>query len=307
MNDFCKILVRIVITSILLILADLVVGTWSEWMYYSSKYGIFHRQIYCIKESDDELLIMGSSRADHQYVSSIFSDSLCMSTYNAGSEGMCIYYQYAILGSYVERRSFPKMVILDVQDLDVIKSLGMTFTLEAALDRLAPHYGEYNVIDELFDLQGWKEKIKMQSKTYRYNSKLVQTIKCNYIPSHEDRGYEAVAGNLPDDIKFENTIYDNGEIELEKVNYFIKFIELCKKNNIKLLVVYSPIYMNSATASMKFIKKICEKRGVDFWDYSNDPYMIKHEYFRDTQHLNDNGAHVWSSYLSHIIKTKYLK
>lgn len=307
MNDFCKILVGIIITSILLKLADFVVGAWSEEMYYSSKYGIFHRQIYCIKDSDDELLIMGSSRADHQYVSSIFSDSLLMNTYNAGSEGMCIYYQYAILGSYVERRSFPKMVILDVQDLDVIKSLGMTFTLEAALDRLAPHYGEYNVIDEIFGLKGWKEKIKMQSKTYRYNSKLVQTIKCNYIPSHEDRGYEAVAGNLPDDIKFENTIYDNGEIELEKVNYFIKFIELCKKNNIKLLVVYSPIYMNSATASMKFIKKICEKRGVDFWDYSNDPYMIKREYFRDTQHLNDKGAHVWSSYLSHIIKTKYLK
>ena len=54
-----------------------------------------------------------------------------------------------------------------------------------------PHYGEFAEIDSMFAINGWKEKVKLLSKTYKYNSNLVQTIKCNYIPWPEDRGYEA--------------------------------------------------------------------------------------------------------------------
>ena len=82
------------------------------------------------------------------------------------------------------------MVIYEVMNLDAEVSSGATFSLDAALDRLAPHYGEFKAVDSLFALNGWKEKMKMLSKTYRYNSKLVQTIKCNYLPEKEDRGYE---------------------------------------------------------------------------------------------------------------------
>ena len=100
-TELQKVFLGIIAIIVLLVAADWAVGTWSEKMYYKSKYGIFRRQIYCMQESHDELLIMGSSRADHQYVSGIFEDSLGLKTYNAGSEGMCIYYQYAILASYV--------------------------------------------------------------------------------------------------------------------------------------------------------------------------------------------------------------
>lgn len=53
----------------------------------------------------------------------------------------------------------------------------MVFLLDAAIDRFAPHYGEFAEIDSLFALNGWKEKVKLLSKAYRYNSKFVQTIK----------------------------------------------------------------------------------------------------------------------------------
>ena len=38
-------------------------------------------------------------RAAHYYVPQIFEDSLGLSCYNAGSDGMCIYYHYGILAS----------------------------------------------------------------------------------------------------------------------------------------------------------------------------------------------------------------
>ena len=57
--------------------------------------------------------------------------------------------------------------------LDVEASKGATFSLDAAVDRLLLNYGEYGVIDSLIKLKGWKEEVKLCSKTYRYNSKMV--------------------------------------------------------------------------------------------------------------------------------------
>lgn len=265
MKEIKKVALGVIAMALLLVAADWAVGSWSEMMYYKSKYGIFHRQIYCLQESKDELLIMGSSRADHQYVSGIFEDSLGLKTYNAGSEGTCIYYQYAILASYVERQAFPKLVILDVQDLDIEPSTGATFTLEAALDRLAPHYNENKMVDEMFDLQDWNDKVKFLSKSYRYNSKLVQTIKCNYLPEPDDRGYEAVKGKLPDDIQFGEKPSTRIAVEPLKVEYMQKFIDLCKDNNIPLLMVYSPIFRNGESPAMKKIAEMAKASGVPFW------------------------------------------
>lgn len=305
MKEVKKVLIGLISIIVLLVVADRTVGTWSEKMYYNSKYGIFRRQIYCMQESHDELLIMGSSRANHQYVTSIFEDSLGMKAYNAGSEGMCIYYQYAILSAYVQRKSFPKLVVLDVQDLDIIPSSGATFTLDAALDRLAPHYGQFDGVDSLFVLQNWKERVKQMSKTYRYNSKLVQTIKCNYLAEPEDKGYEVVKGKLPDDVVFENEASTETDFEPMKVEYMQKFIDLCKNNNIPLLLVYSPIFRNGESPAMRKIAEMAKASGVPFWDYSNEPTIIKRENFRDKMHLHDEGAHLWSEFLANMIKEKY--
>lgn len=88
---------------------------------------------------------------------------------------------------------------------DIEVSEGATFTLDAAVDRLLPNYGEYEQIDSLIELKGWKEKVKLLSKTYRYNFKLVQLIKCNFIGVTEDRGYEPLFGVMDDKLTSESS------------------------------------------------------------------------------------------------------
>ena len=297
MKNIYKILIGCGVACVLLVAADWAVGTWSEKMYYKSKYGIFHRQIYCLQESQDDIMILGSSRAAHHYVPQIFEDSLGMSCYNAGSDGMCIYYHYAILASRIQIGCSPKMVILEVLSSDAEVSNGATFSLDAALDRLAPHYGEFSEIDSLFELNGWKEKLKLMSKTCRYNSKLVQTIKCNYIPWPEDRGYEALSGQM---------VITNGkaadvlsasvyaEIEDRKIEYIHKFIEICMDNNIKLVMCYSPYYKAEISKGISLIESIAKEQGIPFYDYGVDERFQKPEYFQDASHLNDDGAKAYT-------------
>ena len=307
MKDIKKIAIAVLGFCVLLIAADRAVGTWSEKMYHKSKYGIFRRQIYCLTESQDELMILGSSRAAHHYVPQIFEDSLGMSCYNAGSDGMCIYYHYGILASRIQRGCPPKMIILEVIGTDVEVSQSATFSLDAALDRYAPHYGEFAEIDSMFAMNGWKEKVKLLSKTYKYNSKLVQTIKCNYIPWPEDRGYEALNGVMKisegeqaPDVLAPSSVEPN--IEERKLVYLQKFIDDCKHNNIELVMCYSPYYNQATPASICLIQEIAEKNDIMFLNYCDEVNFQKPEYFQDASHLNDTGAKEYSKEITRKLK-----
>lgn len=308
MKDIKKIILGISSVCVLLVTVDWGVGTWSEMMYYQSKYGIFRRQIYCLTESQDDLMILGSSRAAHHYVPQIFEDSLGMSCYNAGSDGMCIYYHYGILASRIERGCPPKMVVLEVIGSDAEESQGATFSLDAALDRYAPHYGEFAEIDSLFAFNGWKEKLKLTSKTYKYNSKLVQIIKCNYIPWPEDRGYEALTGvmKVTEGEKIADILTPSSSksnIEKRKLVYLQKFIDDCKANDIQLIMCYSPYYGQPIPESIRLIENLADKNDVKFYNYGDDVRFQKSEYFKDASHLNDTGAKEYSKEICSLFKS----
>ena len=299
MKDIKKIVIGTLGFCLLLVAADRAVGVWSERMYYNSKYGIFRRQIYSLQESNDELMILGSSRAAHHYVPQIFEDSLGMSCYNAGSDGMCIYYHYGILASRIQRGCPPKVLILEVIGTDLEVSQSASFSLDAALERYAPHYGEFVEIDSMFAFNGWKEKVKLLSKTYKYNSKLVQTIKCNYISYPEDRGYEALNGVMEvtegeeiADVLAPSTIQPN--IEEGKLVYLQKFIDDCKDNNIELIMCYSPYYGQDIPICVRMIEELAEKNDVKFLNFGDNVCFQNPEYFKDASHLNDIGAREFS-------------
>lgn len=303
MNKCRKILLGVISFCALLVVADRGLGYISERMYYKSKYGIFHRQIYCMRESCEELLILGSSRAAHHYIPSIFTDSLGYCCYNAGSDGQCIYYQYAILASYIHRNAIPKMVLCDMTPKDAEQSEGSTFSLDAALDRLAPHYGELAEVDSLFKLKGWKESVKLKSVCYRYNSKLVQSIKCNFIPSFEDKGYEALVGDFAaDEAQNESGRIEMAQIDSLKLFYVSKMIDLCEANGIKLVMCYSPEYRCTPSNGIGAIKRLARQRGIPFLDNSDKKELCKRKYFKDASHLNDTGAHLYSALVAHEVR-----
>lgn len=285
----------------LLITTDFLVGNVLRYVYKTSKYGIFARQTYCLNVSQEDIIVLGASRAAHHYVPSILSDSLEMSCYNAGSDGMCIYYHYGILSSYLKERK-PKLVLYDVGTLDLLPSGSATFTLEAALDRLAPHYGEYEEIDSLYALAGWAEGWKMCSQLYRYNSKLVQMIKCHFIPSLEDAGYEAVYGSLPSNMELTGEDDRNDCFEKGKKEYLNKLIRLTRREKIELVFVYSPQYSKGESVAIKEIKRMAEENHILFLDFMNEPGFMSPQFFKDPLHLNDTGARKFSAFLAHHLR-----
>lgn len=293
MKQVKRIAIAVVCTILFFWAFDFVGGLVCDKLYHDAKYSLFARQNYVINKSMDEILVLGSSRAAHHYIPSIIEDSLGMSCYNAGSDGMCIYYHFGILSAMIERGHKPKMVICEVIKTDIQPSLDATFSLDAAVQRLAPEYGRFEDIDSLISLKNKYEQMLMHSAFYRYNSKLVQLIRCNFIPQLDDKGYERLNGVMV----LKNTDEEKASAEVKyrepeanKMLYFNKLISLCKANNIALVFVYSPKYNGVIAESVTYAQKIAEENSVPFYNYGNAEALMKPDLFQDRDHLNHDGA-----------------
>lgn len=303
-KDFRKITIAVILLLIMSFLIDRFLGVINKCLFEHAQYGIIGRQNYCLNQSNDKVFFLGSSRVSNQYVTSIFEDKLGTTCYNCGSEGMTIFYHYAILASNIERGHIPEMVVLDLFVEDIVENDLQYHNLESSLNRLAPYYNKYKSIDSLFLLSGniW-DRLKMQSICYRYNSMFPQEIKCNYIPQNEDKGYEEAPFHILSDTTLKTEVFDERRIDMQKQQYLYKIIKLAKDHKINLVVVHSPMYMIKNSEGMNEVWRITKEEGINAIDCSNEKQFMRPDFFRDNLHLNNEGAKAWSNYLAERLKS----
>lgn len=239
------------------------------------------------KDSYD-ILIMGSSKAHHNYIPQTFNDSLGLTCYNAGYDGNGIILAYGIL-SMMNDDCLPLLVIYDVkQQFDVYHYSGDgDYTRYYQL--LKPFYKHPEVAGIIKSISRW-DLIKFHSGLVRYNGVLYNTIS-NYLYDSDENfnyGYVPVKGMLVDDVAQERDY--TLEIDTLKIAYFKHFIELTKKKNIRLLIVLSPEYNSNELYDFQPIFNLCSEEAIPIIDYYNNSNFQEKELFKDHCHLNENGA-----------------
>lgn len=302
MKEIKEVALGVIAMALLLVAADWAVGSWSEMMYRTSKSGPYNKQKYCLNESKEDLLILGSSRASHHYVSKILEDSLGMSCFNAGSDGMCIYYSYSVLSSRIKRCFVPKVVLLEVMPEDCKLSKDHSFTLDGTLEAISPHYGEFDKIDSLFYSKGFLERFKLLSKTYLYNSKLAELLKSHLSFSNATKGFEPLDGVIASIDIPRYTKEDKCVVDRAKVQCLMEFINLCMDNDIKLYFCYSPRLNYKKDASLQYLFDIAKKYNIRVYDYGMDNLYRDSMYFYDGSHLNNLGATRYTKEIATCLK-----
>ena len=303
MKQLKRIVIAIIGTVLFFVAIDLAGGLVCDKLYRKAKYSIYARQNYVLEKSTDDVIILGSSRAAHHYIPTIITDFVGLSCYNAGSDGMCIFYHFGVLSAMIERGHKPKMVIYDVIESDILRTNSAQFSLEAAVERFAPVYGESKAIDLLVSLKGKLELLKFYSALYRYNSHLVQLIRCNCIPQSDELGYERLDGVLKIEEKDEvKDAVKLVEIDALKVEYFKKLIQLCNSNDISLSLVYSPKYSKRVLKDIDIVHEIANEYNVPFYSMTNELVFKDEKMFKDMSHLNHDGATLFTNMIVHEIK-----
>jgi hypothetical protein len=276
-------------------------GKLLDYFFFKMKSGEPSRITYSIDKADEDIIILGSSRANHHYNANVIEDRLQNTCYNAGVDGQGILYEYSILKCVLTRHK-TKTIILDFNVNEFI-SAEQSYS---RLCKLLPYYNKDKEIRPIVNLRSRFENLKALSNLYRYNSS-VFTIVINYLITSKEfssKGYIPLKGNWNKHLGEKITYKETNDFDTCKIAIFKSFIENAQKANCQVFVIVSPYFQKfeKTPESLRIAKRICKQYSIHFEDYSQLPLFLQHqEYFRDIEHLNSTGAELYTKIVSNLL------
>lgn len=292
-----KFLSKLIIFLILFCVVDQIYG-WAMAKMRSSIHGGFTAKTgYVCDSLRADIVIFGSSRARMQYDPAIICDSLGMTCYNCGSNGMGIIYHYGAM-KILSKRYMPKVVIIDILPIIDIMTRDDNSIF---VNNLRPWY-HISSVDSIFWTVDGTERIKMLSGMYAYHSKFLEyrsdrnaaLPKGGFDPSPASKiiGEAELlqsepTGNTPDSLKL----------------YFLEKMIKEYRDKTKLVFVVSPRYNFRTSHTVDPLRQLCNRYGVTLLDHYADPqFVFRRNDFGDGNHMNAQGAKRWTPFIAHEIK-----
>jgi len=308
-KDIKKLIISIFIVFTILLIIDIIVGKCGDFVMTKlpSYSGQIAKDNYRLNRLETDIVIIGSSRGSHHYVTTVLGDSInkytngSYSIYNAAIDGKFINSNSCAAESIIKRYT-PDMLIFEVGASE-LKATGNEYSdIRFSL----PHYTSNETVRSYINELGWKERIKAMSNIYRYNGKVLRIISSFLIKGNET-GYEPLFNKMKvlpnNDVKEKKA--DNSPYSVEN---FTRVLETCKNNNINLVVVSSPRFR--PIDNNYFLKELCKKHNITYIDlYDLGLFNENPELFQDGSHLNHDGALIYTKlffenlkpYLNHLI------
>jgi hypothetical protein len=260
---------------------------------------------------DSDVIVSGSSRAWVHISPEILDTVLNVNSYNLGIDGYPFNMQYVRFKLFEKYNAKPKLV---VQNVDF-------FTLNRRKEPLnreqfMPYMHEEEIKKELRRMDF--SKLQFHIPALKYHSD-THSIFCGLLGltglgSHPyGRRYKGYVGQELDwDGTGLNKILSKDSIVYkpapEIVRLFDSFLEYCRENDIRVILVFTPQYYKATehTKNGNEIKSIyrsfSEKYDFPFLDYSDDPICRDTAYFYNAMHLNKKGSELFSLKLAGDIK-----
>ncbi len=263
---------------------------------------IYNSEINC------DIAIMGSSRAWVHIDPKIIEDKINLSAYNFGIDGHSFFLQYFRNLEYLKYNEKPKKIILsvDVFTLNKRKDLYnysqflpyMLWNKDAY--KYTKVYNGFNIIEYFVPLTryiGETKSIKYSlEEMFGYNKK--EKLRSNGFTAMDKKWNQdfSNAKNRINRLKI--------DIDQESVDLFKSFINECKKNEVELILVYAPEYIegqnfvSNRSEIIKIFENMSNTNNLSFFNFSNDSICYKKELFYNVSHLNSNGAKLFSQELA---------
>ncbi len=292
-SDMKKFLMNIAIFITIVAAVDYTLG--EVFLYLQAKAGgRTGAEYYICEQAKEDVIVMGSSRATYHYVSNIISEKLGMTCFNAGKDGNGIIMQYG-RWKLISRRYTPRILIYDITpEFDIEMNDNQRY-----IERLKPFCNNKSVrqyVSTLFPL----ERIKLLSRMYRYDSKIFEII--SDFKRKEDFG--KASGYIPLDGYIRQEVVEDVESARKsaidsdpvKMYYLEQLIKETREKGITVYLVVSPCWKGGKYTEDAYsqIKKLADKYNVSFMNYIESSYCVKSGYFKDSFHLNDKGARVFT-------------
>ena len=134
----------------------------------------------------------------------------------------------------------------------------------------------------------------------------------NYNVEHSYRknGYKGMERKWNGDLAQAKLNKSNYVINIDSssVKLFDQFLKDTKENNIKVILIYTPEYIDgqkfvkNRNEILKIYKNFTKKYNLSFLDYSNNNLSFRKDLFYNSSHLNKIGSEIFTKILSSDLK-----
>lgn len=246
-----------------------------------------------------DLIILGNSRAWCQYSPQILDSVLGTTSYNIGIDGSCFNRQlarYELYRHYIPNA--PKYIVQNVEFFTLGHTEG--YEREQFMPYLIyPYFRERICQIEPFSFG------ELYIPMYRYYVN-------NVYDEYTKYDFPVVKGYLGEDNKWDGSKLNETEPYIQEVDtnslkMFIDYIEGLQEENIKLILVFAPIYKDGLSKVLNLEEihglyyDLANKYNLPILDYANCWLSQDTTYVYNATHLNKQGAELFSTKLAHDI------
>ena len=297
---------EILITLILVLFADVSIGVVADRIMrklpnYS---GQLAKDNFRLHRLDTDIVIIGSSRGSHHYVTKQLNDSIdryCgrhYSLYNAAIDGKFANSNSCAAEAIIARYN-PKLVVYDISEGQ------LRGDKVADIEFSSPFYWTDTIVRRYLDNLGLREKLLMKSSLYRYNGKIFRIVFSFVQQVPVDDGYEPLYGSKIDTLTTNKNTSEIKPLNTYSINNFENVLKKYSSVNVPLIIVCSPSFKPNNNNLR--LKALCDKYNIPFIDMYDEAYFNNNPcLFSDRTHLNDDGAHVFTALFFEQLKP-YLK
>lgn len=301
----------------MLLIADILIShSLRQGKYFPAENEVWN-DIYDGKIKAD-IAIYGSSRAWVHYDARLFENLTGVSAYNFGEDGSNIMIQLIRHKEYIKNNQPPKLILLSV-DMWTIRKNVNTYPTERYYPymlfktdikrMLVEHKIDFDpVLFWIPLLRYLKSKSLMQELFENPNDSSVialgkYEVKLNENGKVRDMGYRGMelTFNEDDYIRQKNELKDY-EVNVDPIiiDVFNNFIVELKSLGIKIIMIYPPEYkkgqsiVSNRDDIIDKFDSIAMSNQVQFYNYSDSLISNDKKYFYNVQHLNKEGAEIFT-------------
>lgn len=289
---------------VFLVAIDQVSGYVLDLIRDNSPDGRYYKIKYSLDSCREDMVIIGSSRGEIDFIPKILEDSLGFTCWNASRGGQGTPY-FRSIQEGILKRYVPKIVILNVDDND----------LELAPDYeragvLKPFYSSNPEIRPILNRTSRFESILLRSRLYEYNSSFYYLIRPYFFPGldgrKQDKGWKPREGKMHAELEDKiRVVKGTGKIEPESKMMFDSFIKRFTEKGSLVIMVVPPNYdvLEDSSTVLQYLRGISLQHEIPLVIYSNNMnFITRPDFYVDPDHLNVVGAETFTKNLVQRIR-----
>jgi hypothetical protein len=257
-------------------------------------------------EINKDVIIAGSSMGSRDIIARQIEDSTGLSVYNLCYPGSTVEFHEFVINTLLEYNQKPKVIFLIMdEDIELVYNPSLIYRK----DRLYPLV-QYRPV--------WRELAKRENTSpFLSNFIILQRLSKYNFDLREKRftPLDTIMedGSMPVSWKPEgreleyvkgDTAYTTREELPEKVDALKRILRTCHSENIKLVLVFPPIYYEHSKAFENRIRQLCTNDDEFLVFNTENPVYRNEDYFNDENHLMKEGAVIFTNEIIQYMNTR---